>query len=47
MDDEKFAGLKGLVFTFALSIGIMIISAGPIWLIGWVIALLTDSEMPF
>lgn len=47
MDEEKYGWLKALVFTFALSIGIIIISAGPIWIIGRVIALLTDSEMPF
>lgn len=47
MDDEKFAGLKALVFTFALSIGIMIISAGPIWIIGYIISLFSGNDMPF
>ncbi len=47
MNDEKFEGLKALVFTFALSLGIMIISAGPIWIIGYIIALLSGNDVPF
>lgn len=47
MDEEKHGWLIELSVPFIIALGIMVVVAGPVWLIGWIIALLTDSEMPF
>lgn len=47
MDEEKYGWLIALSVPFNIAIGLFIVVAGPVFLIGGVIALLTDSEMPF
>lgn len=46
MDEEKYGWLIALSVPFNIAIGIFIVVVLPVWIIGWVIALLTDTEMP-
>lgn len=47
MNEEKHGWLIELSVPFVIGFGTMVVVAGPIWLIGWVISLLSGGDMPF
>lgn len=47
MNEEKYGWLIALSVPFIIGFGIMVVVAGPVWIIGYVIALLSGNDMPF